>query len=138
MSDKSLVNKDRIVWCLQGFYPIRYGYCPNKKAWEAYLLGIKEFEGVTPYPTGGSGRMTAFFSEEWGHEFIVTLNPKLQGDDLLGFIIHEAVHVWQYFVKTLRINPETDREVEAYSIQAIAIELVKAHREYHNQFESKS
>ena len=61
---------------------------------------------------------------------VVALNlPRLAGEppiDVAAHLVHEAVHVWQYARACLGPG-DLGREMEAYAVQNIAAELMRAY-----------
>jgi hypothetical protein len=117
----------KVVWCNRGWFPVHFGFCPDKKAWnrEMKRMGVKS----EPYPKS-DGRCVTF--ESSGKVCaIVTVSKQVDGKDsngVVGLIIHEAVHVWQLIRENIgESNPSP--EFEAYAIQAISQELIAAYSE---------
>ena len=81
------------------------------------------------YPDS-DGRCSTFESDEKVCA-IVTINKRVDGkcsNGIVGLIVHEAVHVWQFVRENIgESNPSS--EFEAYAIQAISQELIEAYSE---------
>jgi hypothetical protein len=61
-------------------------------------------------------------------ERIIMVCIKLKEKDAISFLIHEAVHIYQDEIKLIEEKNPSD-EFMAYSIQAIATNLIKAYSE---------
>ncbi|MBX3504427.1 MAG: hypothetical protein KF895_03035 [Parvibaculum sp.] len=119
---------DRMIWCERGWQPVHYGFCPSEAAWtrEMRKMGIKpmpgypETQGCTSYFRTDDGRSVA----------IVTVSEDAakhrQKVEIIGILVHEAAHIWQYVRKTIG-EAEPGAEMEAYAMQAISQELIAAY-----------
>lgn len=114
--------KSKVIWCNRGWFPVYFGFCPDKKAWKREMkrMGVK----AEKYPTS-DGRCVTFESNGKACA-IVTIGKHVDGKDsnsVVGLLVHEAVHVWQLVRKeTGESNPSP--EFEAYAIQAISQDLI--------------
>ena len=119
------MGKKSIAWGNRGWTPVRFGFCPSRKAWESFTkkAGIPE-----PYPEVGAARITTFDSRGGDVVCLLTMVPNWREYSkvaIAGLVAHEAVHVWQEVRKAMREeNPSP--EFEAYSVQAIFQELIWA------------
>lgn len=59
--------------------------------------------------------------------WIVGINEQDTPIETVALIVHEAVHVWQGYAASLS-ETEPGAEFEAYSVQAITLELLKQYR----------
>ena len=61
--------------------------------------------------------------------FIVSIRvqPKTTNLEIIGLLVHEAVHVWQRIKQSIGEDDPSD-EFEAYAIQRIAQNLIDAYR----------
>lgn len=122
-----------IVYCDPGWFPFTYGYCPSREAWERTM---KRFEcETTPYPTS-DGHCYEFVSKSNGAiTILVTIGDGLKDypDPLYiaGCLVHEATHVWQFLRRKIGEKAPGD-EMEAYAIEAISKELIKAYAACHD------
>ena len=120
-----MTKRDSVEWCNRGWYPVFYGFCPSEVAWDRQMkkMGIKG----EPYP-GDDGRMTCF-KAGGNATVIVTITDGAEGThsllEIVGLLVHEAVHVWQEIQKHIG-EDAPGSEVDAYSVQAIAQELLEA------------
>lgn len=62
-----------------------------------------------------------------GNHVIVCLRTDQDGDDAIGLLCHEAVHVWQEVREHIG-EEKPSSEFEAYSIQAVFTKLLAAYR----------
>jgi len=62
---------------------------------------------------------------------IVTISERISDKDgvgVVGLIVHEATHVWQFICSQIG-EDRPSREMEAYAMQAITMGLLRAYRE---------
>lgn len=118
---------NKVIWCDRGWMPYHYGFCPNERAWNAEMkrLALKEH---VPYPAEYDGRCTPFEnSKDHNACALVTIRPAAKTALMqVGMLAHEGVHVWQ-FMRSAIGEREPSIEFEAYSIQAITENLIKAY-----------
>ena len=128
------IPKDRVVWCDRGWMPTYYGFCPSEKAWRREMKRLAANDGMdverVPYPTADA-RATSLEADGKRLLYIVTvserLNDQIANDPaaLCCLMVHEAVHVWQGIREHIG-EKSPSIEFEAYSIQAITLNLVDA------------
>ena len=115
-----------VIWCDRGWQPVRFGFCPSRAAWKRALknLGAPQRD---PYPT--SEACTYDLESDGKTSVLVTLGPKVEErysrSEIAGLLCHEAVHVWQTIRKVIG-EDEPSIEFEAYSVQAIFVQLYQA------------
>lgn len=118
---------NRVIWCDRGWMPYHYGFCPNEIAWDREMkrLDIKE---LVPYPAEHDGRCTPFEnSNDHNACALVTVRPAAKSAlQQVSMLVHEATHVWQ-FMRAAIGEKEPSIEFEAYSIQNISENLIKAY-----------
>ena len=117
--------KNLVVWCDKGWYPVYWGFCPSEAAWKREMRRMRATEA---YPRS-DGRCTVFESAEGKVSILVTLSDRLDGKDPMGIVallVHEAVHVWQHICDHIG-ETKASKEVEAYAIQRIVSELMRAY-----------
>ena len=126
---EKVVDKDSVLWCDRGWFPLQYGFCPNEKAWDK-LLKVRNITLTgNEYASGTAARTTSFISSE--HTFsIVTVGEDETNTPLetVGLLIHEASHVLDAVIDAMNDKAPSE-EFRAYSIQAIALNLVDAYEE---------
>jgi len=109
--------------------PYHYGFCPNKRSWDDEMKRLAIPERV-PYPELYDGRCT-HFTNTHDHNAcsIVTIRPGNKSAlEVISMLTHEAVHVWQAMRDAIgETHPSS--EFEAYSIQAISKNLIKAYEQ---------
>jgi len=112
-----------IVWGERGWQPLFYGFCPNKKSWDKHMkfLGLEN----EPYPET-NGHMIEL-SEDKKTVCIATVGDvgSRSRAEIIGVIVHEAVHVWQSVQEHIG-ETSPGREMEACAIQAITQHLIEA------------
>lgn len=121
------------VWALRTLVtsPYYYGLCTSAKQFNAELkyLGIPKRNRPVFIPKGKSGAVHYFESAPGGACAIVCLgNTKgRSGVEIAGLLVHEAVHIWQWFREGLN-EKSPSIEFEAYSIQAISVQLMHLYK----------
>lgn len=123
-------SKDQVHWIDAGHQPLCVGWCPSKRAWSKAIKRLHYAEHEAPYPSN-SGCVTSFPGRKGGLDCVlVTLNRKRAQDlsetTLLGLLVHETTHVWQYVLKTMGEKGIPSMEWEAYSMQGLFMGLHKA------------
>lgn len=117
---------NKTIWINRGWQPVYLGFCPSEKAWNDTLKEYKIKE--EPYPTS-HGRCTYLVNNISGDEVILlTINPKDTTSplEIVGLIIHESVHAFDFICESIgEEKPST--ELKAYSVQAIAQEMINAY-----------
>lgn len=118
---RTSINK--VVWLDRGWYPVYYGFCPNEKVWKKELkrLGIEN----EPYPTEDA-RCT--FLEKGNKTcVIVTVSEGATDEEVIGVLVHEAMHIWQQIRKSIG-ERKPGKEQEAYALQNITLQLINAYQ----------
>lgn len=124
MSNKKM--KSKVLWQDKSWFPLYYGFCPDEKSWHAEMKRLDVKEHV-PYPEA-DGCVYEFTNSDKQTCAIVTINKKFDGDKkaVRDILFHESVHVWQIMTQVMgEENPSI--EFEAYSIQAIASNILEAY-----------
>jgi len=111
--------------------PYYVGLVTNEQAFRQELKRLKVPEKDWPdYMGSNHADATAHFLEKADGSSIslVCLREKKKVDrvQVLGVLIHEAVHVWQYVRRYLGESAPSD-EFEAYAVQKIAQGLIAAY-----------
>lgn len=75
-------------------------------------------DGLATYLDNPKGELVCIIS--------IATRPDIDGVQIAGLLVHEAVHVWQEFRERMG-DTAPSREFEAYSIQAIAQRLMEAY-----------
>lgn len=102
----------------------------------ALVLSQKEFDcamkrlGISPgahWIRGGRGDAVAHIlrNHEGNLAVVVAIQAGAERSpiEIAGLLVHEAVHVWQYYAKEIG-EDSPGEEQEAYAIQAVAQELM--------------
>lgn len=119
--------KSKVIWCNRGQFPVYFGFCPDKKAWNREMKKM----GVSGCEIPESDGHCSTFESNGKICAIVTIGSQVDGKDsngIVGLIVHEAVHVFQHIVETIG-EKSPSSEFEAYSIQFISQELITAYSE---------
>lgn len=108
--------------------PLYLGLCQNERKFRTELkrLGVKE---EVPFISPGGNATTHFFECRDRTSAIVCIpaDHKASLIQAHAMLCHEAVHVWQE-ARAIIGEHKPSAEFEAYSIQAIAQELMVAYR----------
>lgn len=122
-----------IVWGRRlSQYPVRYGFCPSKKAWDIELKRMKVRRSDNNAYLDSGAALTLFHDTPFGKTMIVTVSEGLDKRShyspltVAMVIVHEAVHVWQRIREHIG-EDAPGRECEAYAIQAISQEMIAAY-----------
>jgi len=109
--------------------PYHYGFCPNKRAWDAEMLRLK-LTDPPPYPAEYDGRCSHFECvKDRNACAIVTISDEPKHPmTKVGMLIHEAMHVWR-FMRYAIGEDAPSMEFEAYSMQSIASNLIRAYEQ---------
>jgi hypothetical protein len=122
---------NKILWLDRGWQPVHLGFCPSEKAFKSCL---KEYDikQEIKYPSA-SGFTIHFANDLTGDDFVVVGLKKHDNPlEIVGLIVHEAVHVFDYICEAIGEDEPSD-EFKAYSIQMITMMLMKAYQQIHKQ-----
>jgi hypothetical protein len=127
------MTAENVNWVCRSLFESPYciGLCLSEKNFKKELTRLKVSPESWPkWITDNAGATVHYFDKSDGHSHcaIVCIDPKEKAtpNEIVGLLIHEAVHVWQTVCENVReTNPS--REFEAYSIQSIAQRLISAY-----------
>jgi len=110
--------------------PFYIALCTTEKAFRKQLrkMGVPERD-QSDFVSGNSDATSHFFQNVKGSLCaIVTirLDKQIERIQIYSLLVHEAVHVWQEIKSTIG-ERQPSAEFEAYSVQAIAQELMFAY-----------
>lgn len=112
--------------------PLYYGLCTTEAMFRRELKRHNVLRDRWPnfILNGHSDATTHYFTQKNETCAIVCIRARSEntGIQIAALLVHEAVHIWQE-VKTLIGESSPSLEFEAYSIQAIAQELMEAYVE---------
>ena len=107
--------------------PYCIGLCLSEDAYRRQLrrLKVKGWEVEDWIPCDSDACVQTLANQDSGEQcFIVCLDAKgHKRDEVIGLLVHEAVHVWQGIVEGIG-EDHPSSEFEAYAIQRIALHLV--------------
>lgn len=107
--------------------PYHYGLCTSKKQFNAEMKYLKIPKRERPvFLPKGKDAAVQFFQSAPGIECAIVCLGSTKGRpfvEVAGLLVHEAVHIWQWFREGLNENNPSS-EFEAYSIQSIAVQLM--------------
>jgi hypothetical protein len=110
--------------------PVYYCLCKNKKTFKKALkyLNIKKKDRPDFLKNEWSHATVHYFENDGKTTAIVCIGncDNRTPSEIIGLLIHEAVHIWQEVKYKLGEN-NPSKEFEAYSIQCIAQRLIEAY-----------
>ena len=110
--------------------PFYLGLCITEDQFKRELKRIKVPANETPlWVVDGKDGAIHLFTDKQGRGIaIVCIKPSPHVDEIqvIGLLIHEAVHVWQDIKKDMG-EYDPSPEFEAYSIQNISVRLIDAY-----------
>lgn len=113
----------RTQWFDAGWFPYRYAFCPNAKAWAETT---KRHPDRPRYPeSAGCTSMYRDTENKMSCAVVTVLDREPQA--AVALLAHEAMHVWQDICETLGENRPSS-ELEAYAIQNILTNLMNAYQ----------
>ena len=110
--------------------PVFLGLCQDERKFKKELLRLKLTETWPWLTSDHADATTHFLHNDKGDRTVIVCIRNKPGITLCqayALLVHESVHVWQE-VKEIIGEREPSKEFEAYSIQAIAQELMVAYR----------
>ena len=116
---------NRVIWCDRGALPYPYGFCPSERAWQHEM---KEMGCDIKYPVLEDDCALCVHIDHPASTLVLCGDrPDRSPQDVIGSLVHEAVHVWQTTRDYIgEKNPS--REFEAYQIHFIAMNLIGAYQ----------
>jgi len=104
--------------------PYYIGLCTNRKAFKSEMRRLKVDNPPEWIPSDKDG--TVHLLERASGKFIAIacIRKHKNNLELVGLVIHEAVHIWQEIKGALN-EPNPSPEFEAYAIQTIAQRLIQ-------------
>lgn len=104
-----------------------FGLCTSAEQFRGEMCRLGFPERVHPpfLAEGKSGRVHYFETPEGRQCALVCLGDTegRSGIEIAALLVHEAVHIWQLIVEDMN-EKNPSREFEAYSIQAISLQLM--------------
>jgi hypothetical protein len=128
--------KDGIGWIPREMVQSPYciGLCIDEDQFKRAIKRLNVSPAQQPLKwilDGCDGKVHVFEEEEDFHRCIIVCaryDPKRNPNEVVGLIVHEAVHVWQRICDCIG-EYEPSLEFEAYSIQAITQRLIALYSE---------
>lgn len=109
--------------------------CLSQAEFDAACAHIEEHS--TPWLNGAAARMHAFQHDTTRkHTCLVCLDTTIKDVDaqqIAALLVHEAVHVAQYYFEEIVREYHPSKEMQAYTIQVISQRLMTAYREQHHE-----
>lgn len=115
-------------WLNAGWYPIKFAYVPNKKAWVETMKDMF-CDSEWPLNEGCQGASCSTFKDQKGNLVVlVTAAPSDDPNQIVLSLAHESVHVWQ-FIRQQIGEQHPGLEQEAYAVENILKQLMEAYAE---------
>lgn len=116
--------KSKIKYFDVGPYPAYFGFATDEKSFDAEMKRLK-CDPVCFVSEGASATTHSFVR---GHEITIIVAvqewEKYSLCEVLGILVHEAVHVWQEILDFIGEREKPGYEIEAYHIQTIAQSMI--------------
>lgn len=127
--------KNKIIWCDRGFFPVYFGFCPNKKAWNKFLKEMTSSDDFElddwSYPS--SDAACTFFTNYKDRPVCVITTQKIfdkefkkQPEAITSLLVHECMHIWQKILEEMK-EEKPSHEFEGWSVQFIFQQIYKAY-----------
>lgn len=127
-----MVGQVKVEWCDRTLFqcPIYYGLCMSEAEFKREMKRL-DVGDAGPWITNEySDATTHYFTRPDNKAYCaivcIRVEPKRNGAEVVGLLVHEATHIWQE-AKSRIGEQSPSREFEAYSIQWIAQQLVAAY-----------
>lgn len=125
----------KTTWLNAGWYPVRIGFVPDKKAWK---VTQRELQCPLGWPEHHGGAYAVQLKDENDNcVILVCVDPKLDDPTVaVCALAHESVHVWQ-FIRDHIGEKHPGMEQEAYAVQKILEQFLNAYSETKPQYRRK-
>jgi hypothetical protein len=115
--------KHKLAWFEAGWFPYSYAFCPSERAWK--VATSKMSRGPSPYPES-AGATSLLVRKDTGTPIAIVTVQDRTPRETIELLAHEAMHVWRDVRKQMG-ETKPSSELEAYAIQNILSELMKAY-----------
>lgn len=124
--------KDKVIYLDRRRLPTFLVFVPSEAALEKECKRLKMPPIEWPLFGGRGGHVRVIENSESGASgILIFIGRSKDKREVLSSIIHEAVHVWQFTCDHIG-EENAGYEIEAYSIQAIAMDIIEAYEQsYH-------
>lgn len=124
-------NTHDVVWCDRGLILSSYHFalCLTEETYHAELDRLEVPANIRSDWVSRNSHATAHFFYNKDKEIAIVCVkqiPRVHPTIMVGLLIHEAVHIWQHICESIGEH-HPSKEFEAYSIQHISQELIKAY-----------
>lgn len=117
---------EKVQWLTRGHFPTYVGFCPSAKAWRREMRRLDALD--EPYPD--TDAKCTRFQVPGKTVVLITMAERLDEKDALGrvgLLVHEVVHAWQYVCEDMGQRDRAGKEIEAYAIQTLTLDLLAAY-----------
>jgi len=109
--------------------PFCIGLCITKAAYNREMKRLKIKKALRPeWVSDGKGGTTHFLQCKNNKACIVCIIPRGKPIEIVGLLIHEAVHIWREIIYDMN-EKQPSEEFEACSIQIISQRLIDKYDE---------
>lgn len=109
-----------------GHAPYLAGYCRDEDTWEAFLDAIEWHGEDRPRYPDAPGHVSTFYKPGAPDTSLVVFNFGDAGElAKTSLVLHEVIHVWQHFLEAMNEKETPSKEIEAYFIQGVYLELME-------------
>lgn len=107
----------------------KYKLVTSQKEFQSLLNSLKI--GADAYCDEGALAQTYYYRDSGVCLVCLKEGLSLPEVDVFGLLVHEAVHVWQFHCEYIG-EDKPGNETEAYAIQKLAVELMRAYKKGKN------
>lgn len=123
-------TKPFINYCNMAMYPVSLGFTSNEAKFYKELKRIGVTQDVE-FLEEDSISTAHFLTSKFSHNIIVVIDRDEGFEELATeFLVHEAVHVWQY-IKEVIEEDKAGNEIDAYNTQYITRFLLDEYKKGH-------
>lgn len=109
-----------------GHAPYLAGYCRDEETWEKFLNAIEWHGEDRPRYPENPGHVSTFYRPGAPDTSLIVFNFGEAGElAKSSLVLHEVVHIWQHILEAMNEKETPSKEIEAYFIQGVYLELME-------------